>query len=221
MRLEGQPAALVDELHRVVHEVVHRAVQVVAVAHDDQPVVKLALYLQLLLLDLLLEKTHEMRIEGTVHQHHGVTLVVGSLDVGVLVGGICGIKEHQIAILVGLVHFDQSLVLVDGEIFAFGILDKGELHGGVAELVVGEHAIFNEDADVVPLLFEIGTVILEKILKTLRHLLGDVARYLLDGAVALQIASRHIQGNVGRVDNALQQHHELRHHTLHRVVTNT
>ena len=64
MGAERQPAALVDELHRIVHQIVYRTVQMVAVAHDDQPVIKLALYLQLLFLDLLLEGEDDLARHG-------------------------------------------------------------------------------------------------------------------------------------------------------------
>ena len=64
VRAQAQPPAFIDELYRIVHEIVHRAVQVVAVAHDDQPVIQLAAHIQLFFLDLLLKGQQDLRGHG-------------------------------------------------------------------------------------------------------------------------------------------------------------
>ena len=100
---------------------------------------------------------------------------------------------------------------------ARGIAQKEELHGGIAELLIGEHAVNDEDADVVPLAFESLAVGAEKLVEARGHFLGNVTRYFLHGRVRLEIASRHVKRDVGRVYHALKQLHEVGHNTFHRV----
>ena len=42
-------------------------------------------------------------------------------------------------------------------------------------------------------------------------------RYFLDSLVALQVASRYIQRNVGRVDYAMQQSQKIGHDAFYRI----
>ena len=47
MDLQSQRTAVLDELYRVIGQVVHHSVQMVAVAHDGQPFLEVALHIQL------------------------------------------------------------------------------------------------------------------------------------------------------------------------------
>lgn len=128
-----------------------------------------------------------MAVELPVHNENGVATVGRSLDVAELGGGIGGIEGNDVAVLVGLLGSDEVLVFVDGEVFAVGSLQKAEFHCCVAEFLVGEHAVFYEDADVVPLFLELGAVGLEQVVEARSHFLGDVAGDFLHGGVALEV----------------------------------
>ena len=57
---DGQPAACVDKLDGIVHQVVNRAEHMVAVAVDDQTVVKIDVHVQFFCVDLLLKRQHDL-----------------------------------------------------------------------------------------------------------------------------------------------------------------
>ena len=59
--------------------------------------------------------------------------------------------------------------------------------------------------------------VLKSSLQLVGHLTGDVARYLAHVAVALKVAARHVQRNVRRIDNPVQQRQELGNDALHRI----
>ena len=103
------------------------------------------------LLELVFKHRQEVAVELTVHEQDVVALGVGGLDVAVLLYGVGGVDVDHVAVLVGLRGFDEGAVFLKGEIFAFGVAQECELEGGVAEFLVGEHAVFDENLDVVPL----------------------------------------------------------------------
>ena len=158
-----------------------------------------------------------MHIEDAVKQQHIVALGLGLLAWGILLLHVCGVQVHQRAVLVLLQGLDLLFVFVDGEIVALGVFQQHELFGTLEEFLVGEHAVLHEGPDVVPFLLEIGAVVLEHLLQLVRHLFGDVGGNLLHVGIALQVAAAHVQRNVRRVDDAVQQHQELGHYTLHVV----
>ena len=89
--------------------------------------------------------------------------------------------------------------------------------GFLGELLVGERAVLDEDAQVVPLCLVIRTHGVEQLGQAVRHLARDVSRNLLHVGVALEVAARHVERNVGRVDHAVQQREVLRHDALYLV----
>ena len=158
-----------------------------------------------------------MLVKLAVHQQYVVALVLGSLYVAELGGLVRGVQIYHAVLLVGLLGRYQGLVLIQRIVLALHVLKQEELLGGLVELLVGQHTVLDEHLDVVPLLLELGAVVLEHLVQFLGHLLRDVTGNLLHLRVGLQIASAHVQRDVGRVDHTLHQHHELRHHALHLV----
>ena len=55
-----------------------------------------------------------------------------------------------------------------------GILEQYEFHGCFAEFFVGQHAVFDEYADVGPFFLEVLAVGLEQLVEARRNLFGDV-----------------------------------------------
>ena len=169
------------------------------------------------LLDLLLQQIDPVAVEFAVEQEHVITLVLRLLDESVLLLGIGRIQIHHLAVLVGLVSFDRLAVLLEAEVLPFGILYEGKSHRALAEFLVGQHAILDEELEVVPLLLQGLPLILEDLLQPVGHLLGDVGRNLLYVGVALQIAAGDIQRNIRRVDDAVEQRQEVRHNVIDMV----
>jgi len=108
-----------------------------------------------------------------------------------------------------LVFLNQGFVLLDGVVFVVGVLEEEELLGALVELRVAHHAVFDEHADVIPVLLVGLAVFLEELFKFLGHLLGDVGRDFLHVLVALQERTADVQRDVGRVNDAVQQREEL------------
>ncbi len=122
-----------------------------------------------------------------------------------LLNGIVHIEQDDIAVLVGLVVLDDVDILFGREVLVVGGLQQHEILRLLGEFLVGEDAVLNEDLQIVPLLLVIGTHGGEQLLQTVGHLAGYVARDLFDVGVALQVAARHVERDVGRIDHAVQQ----------------
>ena len=137
-----------------------------------------------------------MTVKLAVHQKDIITLGLSCLDERVLCLLVCRIKKHDLVVLICLLPCHCSLVILDAEILVLSVLEKAELHSPVAELLVREHSVLDEELEVVPLLFELLTLVSEDLVKTVCHLLGDVCRNLLYIGIALEVASRHIERNV-------------------------
>ena len=84
------------------------------------------------------------------------------------------VEVDEVAVLVGLVTLDEFLVFIELEELTVGVLQQGEFGGCVLELLVAEHAILDENLDVVPFLLKGLGVGLCNLLKAACHLLGDV-----------------------------------------------
>ena len=149
------------------------------------------------LLQLLLQQAEHGGVELTVHQEDIVALCLSGIDVGILVVLVLGVEVDKVAVLVGLVVLDEGLILFVGVVLAFGVLEEGKRLGFVVEGFVAEHSVVDEDFDVVPLLLKLLAVVLEDAGEAVAHFLGDVGGNLLHVLVALQVAARYVQRNVG------------------------
>ena len=165
----------------------------------------------------MLQHAHERRVELSVEQEHAVAFVFGCLYVAVLRFWVGGIEIDDVAVFVGLRGLDEVAIFVVGEIFAVDVFEQRVFGGTVVEVRLREHTIVDEELEVVPFGLKVLSVGLEDRLKTVAHLLGDIARNLLDIGIALQVAAADIEGNVGRVDNAVQERKKLRHNIFHLV----
>ncbi len=145
----------------------------------------------------MFEQTHEMAVQLPVHHKNRIPPVGGSLYISILRSFVGSIKEYDVAVFVGLRRRDKLLVFLDSEIFILGIFQEVEFHSRITELLVGKHAVFYENLDVIPLLFEFLTVGFEQFFETRRHFFGDIRRNLLNRRIALQIRARNIQRDVG------------------------
>ena len=158
-----------------------------------------------------------MAVEDGVHHQHVVAFFLGFGDVGVLLLLVGGVEVYQHFVLVFLQRLDAGFVFVEGEIFVVDVLEEREFLGTFVEFLVAEHAVFDENLDVVPFLFKVLAVGLEQFLQLVGHLFADVRRYFLHVAVALQVRAANVEGYVGRVEHAVQQHKIFGHNTFHRV----
>ena len=100
---------------------------------------------------------------------------------------VVGVKIDQLTFLICLVAFDELLILFEGVVVTFTVLNERDSFDFVEELLVEQHTILDEDLEVVPLVFEFLTIGIENLNKTISDFLGDVAGNLLDIAVGLQI----------------------------------
>ena len=169
------------------------------------------------LLRLALPEAHHRHVQLAVQQQHIVALCLGRLDVGVLLLGVGSVQIDQIAIFVSLVGTDERLVLVVSVVLTIGVLQQGKFLRLLIEVVLRQHAVVDEDFQVVPLLLKLLAVVLEDGAKPVAHLLGDVGGDFLHVGVALQVAAADVQRDVGAVDDAVQQRQEVGHDALHRV----
>ena len=115
-----------------------------------------------------------MYIQFAIHEQDIVAFLFGALDIGVVGIGILRVEHDQVTVLVRLGIFDLGFVLIEGEVLFVHILHQGKTDGAVVELLVGEHTKLDEELDVIPLLLEIGAVVLIEFCQFVSHLLGDV-----------------------------------------------
>ena len=153
-------------------------------------------------------------VELSVHNQHVIAFGLGRFEERIFLYGIVHIEENDRTVLVGLVTFDDLLVLFGGEILALGRLPQHETLCLLGELFVGDNAVFDEDLQIVPFLFVVRTHRREELLQAIGHLAGDVVRNLLDIRIALQVAARYVQRNIRRVDHAVQQGEVFRYDPL-------
>ena len=138
---------------------------------------------------LLFQHPHKGHVELAVHQQHVIALVGSRLDVGILCLLVGSIQADEVALLVGLLALDELAVVLNLEVLAVAVLEQGELEARLTELLVAQHAVLDEDLDVVPLLLELVGLVLGDFLEAGSHLLGDVVRNLFYRTVALQVAA--------------------------------
>lgn len=132
-----------------------------------------------------------------VEQQHAVAFVLRSLDIRILFLLVVGIEVDEFSVFISLVVFDKRLVLVECEVLTVDILEEGEVLGTVVEVLLREHAVVDEQLEVVPFLLIVLTVVFEGLLQTVGHLLCDVGGNLLYVSVTLQVRTAHIQRNIG------------------------
>ena len=115
MDLQPQRTAVLDELYRVIGQVVHHAVQVVAVTHDGQPFLEVALHIQLLFLNLLLEREQDLRRHfGKVERRRTEDQLAGLNFCGIQhavyhAGQTFGLLRDDLQILVALVERNRAV----------------------------------------------------------------------------------------------------------------
>ena len=126
------------------------------------------------LLEFLLQRLDGRHVELSVEQQYAVTLVLSSLDIGVLLFLVCGVEIDELVVLVLLISLDECLILVEGELFAFCIFHQSEVLGTIIESFFCKDTIVDEELQVVPLLLILLAVLLEDAIQTVSHFLGDV-----------------------------------------------
>ena len=156
-----------------------------------------------------------MGIQFAIHQQHIVALVLGRLDERILGLHIGCIQIHDLLFLIGLFPFDGLAIVLEAEILAVRVLEERKIEGPLAELFIGQHAILDKELQVVPLLFVGLALLLENLLQPVGHLLGDIGRYLFHVGVALQVTAGHVQRDIRRIDDTVQQGQEIRDDVIH------
>ena len=106
-----------------------------------------------------------MAVKLSVHNENVISLLGGIVDVSVLSHRISRVEVDNVTIFVGLAAFDQCAVFFESVIFAFGVFNKIEFHCCVAEFLICQHAIGDEDLDIVPFLFKVSAVSFEYFFK--------------------------------------------------------
>ena len=85
-----------------------------------------------------------MGIQLAVEQEHLVAFGLGGLYPLVLGHCVCSIQIYDFLVLVFLFFLNEFAEVFVAEEFAVCCLEQGKLHGSFAELLVGEHTIFDE-----------------------------------------------------------------------------
>ena len=150
-------------------------------------------------------------VQLAVHQQHVVALAPGGFEERVFFHGVVHIEQHDGLVLVGLVLLYLLEILLGREILALDVLPEHEILRLLGELLVGEDAVLDKDLQVVPFRLVIRAHRVEQLLQPVCDLAGDVIRDLLHVGIALQVAPRHVQRNVRRVDHAVQQRQVFGH----------
>ena len=156
-----------------------------------------------------------MAVKLAIHHQNIITFVLCCFyeaELGVLVSSI---EINDIAILVGLIALDALAIILEREEFAFSVFEQGKVHSPLAELLVGKHAVFDEQLDVVPFLLVLFAFSLENIFQPVSNLLRDVCADFLYVGVALQITAADVQRNVRRVDHTVKQSQKIWHYVVH------
>ena len=121
-----------------------------------------------------------MAIKMTIHQKHIVSPILGSLNKRILSLYISCIKEDNLLILICLASFNRLSVILNAEILILSVLQKAELHGSVAELLIRKHSVLDKEFEIIPLLLKLSTLISEYLIKAICHLLSNICRDLLN-----------------------------------------
>src|SRR5690606_36527619 len=103
------------------------------------------------------------------------------------------------------------------EKFTLRISQKSKWLGLFVEFFIRNHPVLHQGANLIPLLFEFFSVVLEKLGKLVRDLPGDVTVDFFHVGVTLQIAPRHVERNVRRIDHTVQQREKLRYYLTHLI----
>ncbi len=141
-----------------------------------------------------------------------------ALDVGILLHGIGGIEDHQLAFLIFLDQFGAGPVFFQCIKFAaLNILHDVKPVGLLEELVVGHHAIFHEQTQALPLVFKILSLLVEYLFEFVGYFFCDMAVDLFYIRIALQVTAADVQWYIRTVDHTMQQHQEFRNDVLHFV----
>ena len=131
--------------------------------------------------------------------------------------GIVGVEIDELSVFVRLLVLDEFIVFIQCVVFAFRVFEQEVTLCLVVVILFAEHTVVDEYLDVVPLLLELFAFILEDACQTVAYLLRDVGADFLHVGIALEVASAHVQGNVRRVDNTVQQRQELGHNAFYGV----
>ena len=129
---------------------------------DDETVYHVAVHTgEACLLVLALQQADKGHVQLAVHQQHVVAFVFGGFDVAELFFRIVGIQIDEVAFLVGLLALCQVLIFVVGVVMGIGVFEQGELVGFVVEVFLCQHAVVDEDFQVVPFAFKVLAVAVE------------------------------------------------------------
>ena len=148
------------------------------------------------LLKLLLKHRYCRRVKLSVKQQYAIALHLCSFDIRILLLTVCRIKIYELSVLVCLLFFDESAVLIVGEILSVNILKEGIVFGTVVERLVAEHTIVDEEFQIVPFFLKSFPVFLEKALQAVADFLCDICRDLLHIPVTLEIRTAYVKWDV-------------------------
>ena len=127
------------------------------------------------LVELTFQESDDRHIKLSVKQQDIIALVVGRFNIAILLIFVVGIEIDEVALLVGLSVLDERLVLLESEVFSFGVFQQSELLGAVIEIVLSKHAVVDEYLEVIPLVLKVLAVLCEDALQTVADFLADVA----------------------------------------------
>ena len=158
-----------------------------------------------------------MTIEYSVHKKYVIALIFCRLDIRILVFDILSVQINQLFVLVSLGSLYFLFVILKSKVLSLHILQLTHLVHSLIELLVAYHTIFYEDCKVVPFFQKLFFVVLIHLFQLLGNLFGNMGRDFLYISVRLQVRTRHIQRNIGRVQNSSHQHHVLGNNSLNAV----
>ena len=117
---------------------------------------------------------HEWPVDHRlIHDEDFIAVIFAGFNLGMLGIRLVGVDEYRFVVLVGLRGFYLLHVFFDGKKLAFQVFHQSVLDGFFVKLLVAEHAVFDEDAQITPFGFKVSAVFVEQFAQFIRHFFGD------------------------------------------------
>src|SRR3546814_4604528 len=127
-----------------------------------------------------------MVIHRRIHQQNIVSAFLCRLHIGILHIRIGGIEIHKVAVLVSLQLLYLFAIFVQSKVFLSGVFKQRKMAVLFIEFLIGNHSVFYEEADVLPLFFIAFAIIFEKFSQFVGNLFAAIRSEEPTAAVCLQ-----------------------------------
>ena len=93
-----------------------------------------------------------------VEQQYAIPLCFSRFDVAKLLVLVGSVEVDKVAVFVCLIVLNQLLILIVSEVLAFNVFQQGIVLSLIVEVLFREHAIVDEQFQVIPLLLKVLTI---------------------------------------------------------------